>query len=113
MPIIGQLRESSGFSGRYCPLGTNREINPASALRASAGKTCIVPPGTHQGIMNGRPIRPQTKINSLHSLSTTGMRTIFFGVKDMGGHVAVLSSLPVNSVHVIQFLSRGTCEFRS
>src|SRR5262245_28424517 len=104
MPISRQLWQLACF--RWCdgPFGADREMNPSAAARALAREHGVRPPSPDQRVVYGPPVSLDAEVDRLHRLVTAGVRTGGFRVNDMGCHVPLLASLPVEGMHPVQFL---------
>ena len=66
MPVIRQSGISRRFLVRDCGLGSDGEVNPAVALRASADESRIVPPGTNEWIVDRPSVILESGVKGLH-----------------------------------------------
>src|SRR5208282_4657091 len=71
VPVVRQVRILGGLVSRNGTLGSDGEVDPALAVRTSTDETRVVPPGSHQGVMNGSSVILQAEIDRLHRLPAT------------------------------------------
>jgi hypothetical protein len=76
-------------------------MNPAPAARAAASESCVIPPGSYQRIVHGRPIGFQTKVKRLQFLPAPRIRATGLAIDDVRGQVTFLAAFPIESVHVL------------
>jgi len=106
VPVVRQLRILGRLVRRDGPLGSDGKVDPALAVRTSADEPRIVPPSSHQWVMNGASAILQAEINRLHRLPATLMRTGGLGVDDVRCHLTLLTPLSIEGVHLVEFLCR-------
>ena len=104
MPIVRKLRILACLVSRDGTLGSDGEVDPAVAMRTLADEACVVPPGSYQRVVDCTPVNLQAEINGLHRLPTTDVRTGRFRVHDVRSHLAVLTRLSKEGVHLVEVL---------
>ena len=102
VPAFGKLRERRGLLGADGALGADGEMNPATAARALPGETGVVPPGADQQIVGRLAVVFRFEVDGLHSLPTLRVRARRVRIDDVRGHVASLTALPVDLVHLVR-----------
>src|SRR5262249_21264071 len=95
IPVLRQLRQRCRFVGRNRTVTADREVNPAVAAWTAPRKAGVIPPGADQGIMNGRAVTFQLKVDALQPLFAPLMRTGSIRVDHMRSHLPGLPSLAV------------------
>src|SRR5262249_42001965 len=74
-------------------------MDPATTTGTLSRESNVVPPGSHQWIMNPPAKRFESEIDRLQILSATCVWTASFSIHDVRGHHAVGSSLAIDFVH--------------
>jgi len=105
MPVVRQLRIPGGLLRSDDALGTDGEVDPPTTVGTATDEPGVLPPGAHQGVVNGASVGFQAEIDGLHLLPTTGVRADGIRVHDMRCHRALLAASSVEGVHLVQFLS--------
>ena len=108
MPVIWQCGYRAASSAGDGALGTDGEVNPAATMRAATSESRIIPPGTHQRIVNCPAMVLKAEVDRLHLLPAIRVRTKSILVHDMWCHLTLLAPASVESVHPLELvLSRS------
>jgi hypothetical protein len=91
VPVVRQLRVLGDLIHRNGALGTDAEMDPTVAVSAPTNKAGVVPPRAQQAVVWCSSMILQAKINRLHRLPATNVRTSGLGVDDVRCHLSFLT----------------------
>jgi hypothetical protein len=111
VPIVRQLRIQCRLGCRDGGLLPDREMDPTMTMRTSPRETGILPPGTHQWVVDVPATVFQPEVDRLHRLPTAGVGTGRLRIDNMRRHQTVEPPLPIRGVHLIELVGRRSRRF--